>query len=97
MSPQKEGESLELYLYRLETTQERHEDEIARTNKAVEAAMSVAVQAKEMAVQTSSMIETMPQRVIDAIEKKRDRARDWMIALVGVAGTVSGILVGLFK
>ena len=101
MSPRKEGETPEMYMYRLEMTQERHEDEIERISLRVDSVEAVAVEARGIAMQTNTMIELMPQRVIEAIEaKNRTKSmdlRDWLVVLAGIGGMITAIVVAVVK
>lgn len=92
MSPQREGESQEMYMYRLEMTQEDHEDRL----KAVE---FVAMEAKGMAIDTKALVMSMPQKVIEAIderertkrkEQKMD-SREKLFLAMGILGTAGGL------
>lgn len=101
MSPQRENETQEMYMYRLEMTQERHEDELDRMSSRVDSVETMAVEARQIAMETNSMVELMPQRVIEAIDAKnkakRLDLRDWIVVIVGLAGTITGIVIGVVK
>lgn len=101
MSPQKEGESLDMYLYRLELTQERQEDDMVRMSSRVDSVESIALEARQVATETNTMVQAMPQKIIEAIDARsrarRLDARDWVVVVIGLAGTVSGIIVGVIK
>lgn len=92
MSPQREGETPEMYLYRLEMTQEQHEDRLS----AVEA---VAMEARKVATDTRGLVVDMPSRVIKAIDE-RDEARrkeqkmngrELLFLAMGILGTIGGL------
>lgn len=99
MSPQREGESQEMYLYRLEMTQERQEEAISRTNEEVSSVRAIAVNARELATQTHNLVTSMPQKIIEAIEERDARkrkenkldSREKLILAMGILGTLGGI------
>lgn len=97
MSPQREGESQEMYMYRLEMTQERHEDEIGRINSRVDSVEAVAIEAREIAMQTNSMVEAMPQRVIAELRKQNDRGLSWVVGIASILGTCAAVLIAILK
>lgn len=97
MSPQREGESLEMYMYRLEMTQERQEDEIASMTSRVDKVESVAMEAREMAVQTNSMVAQMPQMVIAELKKQNDRGLNWVVGVASILGTIAAITIAVVK
>jgi len=92
MSPQREGESQEMYMYRLEITQEDHEDRLSKVE-------FVASEARAMAVDTKALVLAMPQEVIKAIDEREEKkrkeqkmdGREKLFLAMGVLGTVGGI------
>lgn len=97
MSPRKEGETPEMYMYRLEMTQERHEDEIERISLRVDSVEAVAVEARGIAMQTNTMIELMPQRVIEEMKKQKDRGLNWVVGIASIIGTIAAIVIAVVK
>lgn len=92
MSPQREGESQEMYMYRLEMTQELHEERLSKVE-------SVAMEAEKVATETRALVVDMPARVIKAIDE-RDEARrkeqkmngrELLFLAMGILGTVGGL------
>lgn len=82
-------------MYRLEMTQERHEDELDRMSSRVDSVEAMAIEARQIAMETNSMVELMPQRVIEAIDKrsndKKLDSREKLFLAMGVLGTLGGI------
>jgi hypothetical protein len=92
MSPQREGETEEMYMYRLELTQEDHETRLSKVE-------FVAMEAREMAVETKVLVLSMPQEIIKAIdereiqkrkEQKMD-SREKLFIAMGIIGTLGGV------
>jgi len=70
MSPQRENETQEMYMYRLEMTQERHEEALERTNGRINSVEAVALEAREMATETNTLVASMPHKIIEAIDAR---------------------------
>jgi hypothetical protein len=99
MSPQRDGETQEMYMYRLEMTQERHEEALERANGRISTVELVALEAREMATGTNSMVASMPHKIIEAIDARNHgkglSLQGWVnlfcavvVALVAVWGIV---------
>jgi hypothetical protein len=65
----------------------------------VDEAYSIGMEAKELALQSNSLIDKIPDKVIERINKerkeKRFESRDWMflfIAIVSAAGTIGALI-----
>lgn len=91
----------------LEERQKGHEEkvkvELANFSEAIDRATETAQEARDLATQTSSAVEQMPAKIIEAMEKKRKENRmegkDWVLfgfsALTLLA--MFGEKFGLFK
>lgn len=107
MSPQRENETPEMYWYRLEMTQERQEDDMKRLTTRVDTVESVSIEAKEMSLQTQRLVESMPSKVMEAIEKrdkeKKMNAREIISLVVAILAVLLMLpptiqsLVAIFK
>lgn len=99
MSPQKEGESLDMYLYRLELTQERQEDDITMMSSRVDKVESIALEARQVATETNTMVQAMPQKIIEAIDererlKRKEQKLDGkerLLLAMAIIGTIGGL------
>ena len=87
--PRDDNEPIEKKVWRLELLQDEQEKKNMAMHADIACIKETAEEAKELAMQTSASIETMPLKVIEAIRKeksgKRLEFRDWMglvIALV---------------
>ena len=85
----------EMYMYRLEMTQERQEDAISRTNDRISTVEAVALEAREMATETNLIVSSMPQRVIEAIDARAKgrglSAQGWVNLLCAVVVAVVAV------
>lgn len=57
-------------MYRLELTQEKHEEALVRTNDRISCVEAIAIEAREMATETNALIASMPHKVIEAIDAR---------------------------
>jgi len=80
-------------MFRLELTQEDHEDRLSKVE-------FVASEARAMAVDTKALVLAMPQEVIKAIDEREEKkrkerkmdGRDKLLLAMTVVGTIGGII-----
>jgi ABC-type hemin transport system substrate-binding protein len=94
-----ELESQEVRIVRLEERQKVHERDIGAALKVAEAAQEVAMETKEAVAQVNQAVAAMPQKIIEAIDKRGGNrwsvANQWLVVLVAVASPFIAKWLGL--